>query len=341
MTGWFWIAKGIVSVAAIPSPRPVADRDFQFGRLSYGAAALGNLYRAIDDAQALDTLDAVWDLGIRYFDTAPHYGLGLSERRLGAFLAGKPRDEFVISTKVGRLLKPTPERTHERDDGWFDVPAAACRVWDYSESGIRRSLEDSLVRLGLDRVDILYLHDPEQYGVGSEIPGALETLVKLREEGLVGAVGVGTSDVGLMRSAIEMADLDLLMVSNRYTLLEQPARAELAPECLARGVRIVNVAVFNSGLLASPVPRADSHYEYGSVPRAMFEKATRLAEVCSSHGVELPAAALQYSLRDEAVVTVAVGSGRSEQMRQNFERIWAPIPEDLWTDLQQQGLVPF
>jgi len=314
--------------------------NFQFDKLSYGAAALGNLYRAIDDVQALDTLQTVWDLGIRYFDTSPHYGLGLSERRLGSFLAGKPRGEFVISTKVGRLLEPTPDRAGERDDRWFDVPATSRRVWDYSESGIRRSLEDSLLRLGLDRVDILYLHDPEQYGVIGEIPGALNTLVKMREEALVDAVGVGSADVELMRSAIKIVDLDLLMVSNRYTLLEQPARLELAPECRERGVRIVNVAVFNSGLLGSAIPQIDSHYEYGEVPTAMFEKALRLAEVCANHGVELPAAALQYSLRDPAVVTVAVGSGRGEQMRENFERMSIAIPEALWTDLQEQGLIP-
>ncbi|MCU1635059.1 MAG: aldo/keto reductase [Cryobacterium sp.] len=310
------------------------------GRLSYGAAALGNLYKAVDDDQARDTLETAWGLGIRYFDTAPHYGLGLSERRVGEFLAGKHRDDFLLSTKVGRLLEPTPERAGERDDEWFDVPARHRRVWDYSPSGIRQSLEESLSRLGLDRVDILYLHDPEQYGKSDDLPRALDALVGLREEGLVRAVGVGSSDVQLLRDSIRLADLDLLMLSNRYTLLDQSARQNLLPEAREHAVGIVNVGVFNSGLLASPVPHKDSHYEYGSVPHTMLEKSKRLAEVCARHGVELPAVALQYSLRDPAVVTVTVGSRSRAQLRENSERMRVVIPEKLWTDLVIQGLIP-
>jgi D-threo-aldose 1-dehydrogenase len=323
----------------VVSARRESIANFPFGRLGYGAAALGNLYRAIDDAQAVETLDTVWDLGIRYFDTAPHYGLGLSERRLGNYLAGKPRDEFVISTKVGRLLEPTPERAGEPDDDMFVVPAATKRVWDYSADGIRRSLDESLIRLGLDSVDILYLHDPEQFGETEQMPGALDTLVALREEGLVKAVGVGTADVGLLRQAIDVADVDLLMVSNRYTLLDHSVTAEVAPLCRERGIGIVSAAVFNSGLLATPQPQADSHFEYGQVPTEIFQRATKLAEICTAHGVELPAAALQFGLRDEAVVNVTVGSGRGAQMRQNYERITADIPAALWDDLRAQGLI--
>lgn len=321
------------------SARRESIADFPFGRLGYGAASLGNLYRAIDDAQAIETLDAAWDLGIRYYDTAPHYGLGLSEKRLGSYLAGKPRDEFVISTKVGRILEPTPEHAGERDDSMFEVSAASKRVWDYSADGVRRSFEDSLVRLGLDSVDILYLHDPEQYGETEKMPGALQALVALREEGLVKAVGVGTADVGLMRTAIEVADVDLLMVSNRYTLLDHSVTTEVAPLCRERGIGIVSAAVFNSGLLATPTPQADSHYEYGQVPDEIFQRATRIAEICAAHGVELPAAALQFGLRDSAVVNITVGSGRGAQMRQNYERITAEIPDALWDDLRDQGLI--
>ncbi len=310
-----------------------------FGRLSFGGASLGNLFRAVDDAQATATLESAWDLGIRYFDTSPHYGLGLSEQRIGEFLRGKPRDEFILSTKVGRLLEPTPETSREPDDTWFLVPATSRRVWDYSADGIRRSLDDSLRRLGLDRVDILYLHDPEQFGVPEATSRALDTLAVMREEGLVNAVGVGTSDVGILRTAIDEGDIDLAMVSNRYTLLDQPARAALSELCLARDVGIVNVGVFNSGVLATPVPRPDAHFEYGPVPPAMLDKARRIAAVCASHGVELPAAALQYSLRDPAVRTVVVGSADPDEMRQNAERMTAVIPEALWADLSEQGLV--
>ena len=311
----------------------------EFGRLSFGGASLGNLFRTVDDERADATLQAVWDLGIRYLDTSPHYGLGLSERRIGAFLAGKPRDEFLVSTKVGRLLEPTPEHASEPDDTWFRVPATARRIWDYSADGIRRSLEDSLTRLGLDRVDILYLHDPEQYGVSTDIPDALDALAGLRDEGLARAVGVGTSDLGIVRSAVAESDIDLAMVSNRYTLLD-PRGSELSGLCRDRGVGIVNVGVFNSGILATAEPQADAHFEYGPASAATVARAHRLAAVCARYGVELPAAALQYSLRDPAVRTVVVGSADPGEMRQNAERMAAGIPDELWADLAAQGFIP-
>lgn len=313
----------------------------EFGPLSLGGASLGNLFRAVDDAQAHATLEAAWDLGIRSVDTSPHYGLGLSERRIGEFLVGRPRDEFLVSTKVGRLLEPTPERASEPDDTWFAVPATAKRVWDYSADGIRRSFDDSLERLGLDRVDILYLHDPEQYnGAAGDIPDAINALAALRDEGLVRAVGVGTSDVGILRSAVVDSEIDLVMVSNRYTLLDQSARTELSSLCLDRDVGIVNVGVFNSGLLATAYPRADAHFEYGAVPPAVLDKARRIAAVCDAHGVELPAAALQYSLRDPVVKTVVVGSADPTEMRQNAERMTVEIPDALWLELADRGLIP-
>lgn len=313
--------------------QPARHPHLACGQLAYGAAALGNLFEAVDDSTAAETLATAWQLGIRYYDTAPHYGLGLSERRVGEFLRSKPRDEFLISTKVGRLLEPTPERAHEKDDTWFDVPAAARRRWDYSAAGIRRSLEESLVRLGLDSVDILYVHDPEQQGVPGDLPGAVQAVQALRDEGLVQMVGVGSSDVELLRLVVAEADIDLVMLSNRYTLLNQAAEASLLPECAERGIGIVNVGVFNSGVLASPAPRVDSHYEYAALPPEVLNRARQLAAVCRSHGVELPAAALQFSLRHPAVRTVAVGAGQSDQLRENHARMHARIPEELWADL--------
>jgi D-threo-aldose 1-dehydrogenase len=321
-----------------PSSATRAER-FDFGRLSYGTASLGNLFEAVSDADAGATLESAWELGIRYFDTAPHYGLGLAERRLGEFLGSRPRGEFVVSTKAGRLLKPTPERAGERDDTWFDVSATARRIWDFSPTGIRRSLEDSLQRLGLDRIDILYLHDPEQHDDAGALGDALEALVRLREDGLVAAVGVGSADVGLLLGAIDRADLDLLMISNRYTLLDHSAGAELAPACLDRGIGIVTAGVFNSGLLASPVPDASSHYDYGPVPTDVLNRARRLAAVCSGWSVELPAAALQYSLLDPAVTTVVVGAGSARQLRENHTRMSAAIPAGLWAELRHEGLI--
>lgn len=317
-----------------------ARHSLEFGPLSFGGAELGNLFTVVDDAQSDATLETTWDLGIRYFDTSPHYGLGLSERRIGKFLAGKPRDEFIVSTKVGRLLEPTPENAHEPDDTWFLVPQAARRVWDYSADGIRRSLDDSLQRMGLDRIDILYLHDPEQYGVTDDIPGALAALAAMRDEGLVRAVGVGTSDVGILRDAVTTSDIDLVMVSNRYTLLDQSAQLEISGSCSERGVGIVNVGVFNSGILATAEPQKDAHFEYGPVPADRLETARRIAAICRNHGVELPAAALQFSLRDGAVRTVAVGSAKPGEMRENAERMSVPIPDELWAELAMSGLVP-
>jgi D-threo-aldose 1-dehydrogenase len=313
----------------------------QLPRLGYGAAPLGNLYHQVSDERARASLDAAWDGGIRYFDTAPHYGLGLSERRIGAFLREKPRDEFVISTKVGRLLEPNPAFAGGRDlADQYDVPDDLVRRFDPSEAGIRRSVEESLERLGLDRVDILYLHDPDVYDLDRGLREGLPALAKLREEGLVAAVGVGVNDAAAAARAVREGDLDLVMIAGRYTLLEQPALDELFPACEDRGTRIVAAAVFNSGLLARPVPPDDATYNYEAAPASVIEKARELARVCTAHGVELPAAALQFALRDPLVASVVVGSANPDSVRQNIERMNAPIPDELWAALAADGFIP-
>jgi D-threo-aldose 1-dehydrogenase len=314
----------------------------EIDRLGYGAAAVGNLYRAVDDEAAQRILDAAWDAGIRYYDTSPHYGLGLSERRLGEMLRRRPRDEFVLSTKVGRLLVPDPDGAARRDDDLFEVPADHRRVWDFSESGVRRSLEDSLGRLGLDRVDVLYLHDVERSDgdVGENIDSGMAALARLRDEGLVRAVGIGSSDLGAVERAVRTGAVDLVMLPGRYTLLEAPARDVVLPLCEERGVGIVNVAVFNSGLLATPEPSETSHYEYRRVPPDKLRRAQELARVCRELGVELPTAALQFSTRHPAVVSVVVGADTPEQIRENAARMGEPVPEQLWETLAQRGLLP-
>ena len=311
------------------------------GRLGYGAAAVGNLYRAVDDESARKLLDAAWDAGIRYYDTAPHYGLGLSERRLGEMLQQRPREEFVVSTKVGRLLVPDPDGAARRDDDIFEVPADHRRVWDFSEAGLRRSLEDSLVRLGLDAVDVLYLHDVERSGtdVGEVVGSGVAALARMREEGLVRAIGVGTADLGAVERAVRTDAIDLVMLPGRYTLLEAPAK-DVVALCQERGVDIVNVAVFNSGLLATPEPSAASHYEYREVPPDKLRRAQDLARACRELGVDLPTAALQFSARHPAVVSVVVGADTPEQIRQNARRMRSPVPEELWQVLADRGLLP-
>ncbi|HEX5512284.1 MAG TPA: aldo/keto reductase [Actinomycetales bacterium] len=316
--------------------------ELALGRLGYGAAAVGNLYRARDDDEARQILDAAWDAGIRYFDTAPHYGLGLSERRLGAMLADRRRDSFVLSTKVGRLLVPDPDGAARQDDDLFEVPADHRRVWDFSASGIRRSLEDSLDRLGLDSVDVLYLHDPEASGQDLDrvIDSGVSALAALRTEGLVRAIGVGTEDAAAIDRAVRSGELDLVMLAGRYTLLEAPALTNTVPVCGEYGVGIVNAAVFNSGLLATPEPTDDAHYRYGEVPADKLARARELAQTCAQFGVELPAAALQYSLRDPVVVSVVVGADTPEQVRQNAARMQVPVPDELWQALEKRGLIP-
>jgi D-threo-aldose 1-dehydrogenase len=311
-----------------------------FGPLGFGGAGIGNLYRAVDDAVTQATVEAAWDGGVRYFDTAPHYGLGLSERRLGLALGDKPRDEFLISTKVGRLLAPRDNPEGARDDDGFDVPADLQRVWDPSESGIRRSLEGSLERLGLDYVDILYLHDPDVYDLEAGITQALPAMVKLRAEGLVKAVGVGANSSDALLECVQRADLDLVMLAGRYTLLEQPAQEHLLPACVERGVGVVSVGVYNSGLLARPTIRDDAHYNYGPAPQEILDHARRLAACCAEFEVELPTAALQFSLRHPAVRTVVVGASNPAQMGQNIGRMNQPVPEELWAELRRRSLVP-
>lgn len=312
----------------------------ELGRLGYGAANLGNLYRAMTDEDAWAVLEAAWESGIRYFDTAPHYGLGLSERRLGSFLATKPRADYVVSTKVGRLLRPSPGTADQLDDAnQFAVPASLRRVWDFSADGIRASLEESLERLGLSEVDVLYLHDPEEHDLAADLATGVPALAALRDEGLVTAIGIGSKSTEALVAAVRSGALDLTMVAGRYTLLEQPALDELIPACRAGGVGVVAAAVFNSGLLATPRPQGGARYEYGVVPAKLLERARRIEDVCVRYGVELPQAALQFPLREPAVRCVVVGGATPGHVRQNAQRMRAEVPEALWDELAAEGLV--
>ncbi len=311
----------------------------ELGRLGLGAAGIGNLYKEMSDDVAAATLEAGWDAGLRYFDTAPHYGLGLSERRVGAFLSTKPRNEFVISTKVGRILEPVANPTGARDEQGFDVPADVVRRWDPSEAGIRRSIEGSLERTGLNRIDIAYLHDPDVYDLDAGIKQALPALVKLRDEGLAKAIGVGANSADALRDCVLASNLDIIMLAGRYSLLEQPAAADLMPLCFERGVGIANVGVYNSGLLARPVVPDDANYNYVPAPAHILARARALASCCDDFGVELPAAALQFAAAHPAVSTVVVGASNPEQIRETAARMTADIPAELWSALVSRGLL--
>ena len=306
-------------------------------QLALGCAQLGNLYRAVSDDDALATVAAAWDLGVRYFDTAPHYGLGLSERRLGAALAGRPRDAYVVSTKVGRLLEPVEVAAGQDDEG-FMVPATHRRVWDFSRDGIRRSLDESLQRLGLDRVDIVYLHDPDDHR-----EAVLETgypaLAELRKEGVVRAIGAGMNQAPMLADLVRNTDIDVVMLAGRYTLLEQDSLDDLLPVCEERGVAVVAAGVFNSGLLARAHPREDASYDYRVAPGALVDRARRIAAVCERHGTTLPAAAIAFPLAHPAVVSVCVGARSAAQMERNATLHREAIPVDLWRELKAEKLL--
>jgi len=324
----------------MPQPEPVAVQKPALTRLGYGAANVGNLFRELGDEEAWAILDAAWESGIRYYDTAPHYGLGLSERRLGAFLRTKPRHEFVISTKAGRLLRPNPD-----DDGGLDlaadfhVPTTLRREWDFSEDGIRASLDESLERLGLDRVDVLYLHDPERHDLDLALREAFPALEKLRDEGAVEAIGIGSMVSEALAAAVESADLDLIMIAGRYTLLEQPAADAVLPACRAKGTGVVAASVFNSGLLAKDEPSRDDRYEYGRMPEPLWDRLQAILAVCRAHDVPLPGSAVQFALRAPAGRAFVVGGSRAEQLRRNAELMAIDIPAALWDALSAADLI--
>ncbi|WZO55211.1 aldo/keto reductase, partial [Microbacterium sp. LWH10-1.2] len=269
-------------------------------------------------------------------------GLGLSERRLGAFLRTKPREEYFLSTKVGRLLRPNPD--HERGGldtaNDFHVPDDVRRVWDFSADGIRSSLAESRERLGIERIDLLYLHDPERNDLDLALAEALPALEQLRADGEVAQIGIGSMVTDALAAAVRGADLDLIMVAGRYTLLEQPAAADVLPACRERGTAIVAASVFNSGLLAQSEPHRDGRYEYGQLPEELWERLVRIAAICADHDVPLPAAALQFPLQSDVVRAVVVGGSRPAQLVQNAEYAALEIPASLWQTLAAEALVP-
>lgn len=307
--------------------------------IGLGAAQLGNLHRVTTEDEVVETVDTAWDGGIRYFDTAPHYGVGLSERRLGERLRDRPRDEFVISTKVGRLLVPSPQTAHERDPQGFDVPADPMRVWDFSRDGILRSVEASLARTGLDRLDILYLHDPDDHFEQASTEG-IGALIELREQGVVRAVGAGMNHADPLAELIRRADVDVVMCAGRFTLLDDSAAAELLPLARERGVGIVAAGVFNSGLLSTARPPADALFDYAPAPAELLARAHAIADVCERHGVSLPQAAVAYVLREPAVVSVVLGARGRGQVEQNLARAQTPVPDAVWHELAEGGLIP-
>ncbi|MDH6115417.1 D-threo-aldose 1-dehydrogenase [Kitasatospora sp. MAP12-15] len=305
--------------------------------LAFGAAAIGNLFTPVGDAQAQEAVDAAWQVGIRYFDTAPHYGLGLSEHRLGEALRGRPRSEYVLSTKVGRILDPAPGAGGDDLANGFAVPATHRRRWDFSADGVRRSIEESLNRLDLDRIDIAYLHDPDDHAERA-LTEAYPELERMRGEGLLGAIGIGMNQAELPARFVRETDIDVVLLAGRYSLLDQRGLAELLPAAAERGVGVVVGGVFNSGLLADPGPGAT--YDYAAAPAELLDRALRLKAVCERHGVPLRAAALRFPFGHPAVASVLVGLRSAGQAQDAAAMLRHPVPDVLWEELRELGLLP-
>jgi D-threo-aldose 1-dehydrogenase len=304
--------------------------------LAFGGAAIGGLFTEVSEEQAHEAVAAAWAAGIRYFDTAPHYGLGRSERRLGAALREHPRAAYTVSTKVGRRLEESDAGGDDLAHG-FAVPATHRRVWDFSADGVRRCLEASLNRLGLDRVDAVYLHDPDDHA-GQALDEAYPALERLRAEGVVGAIGVGMNQPGLLTRFVRDTDVDVVLCANCYTLLDQRALAHLLPAAQERGRSVVIGGAFNSGLLADPRP--DATYRYAPAPPHLLERALRLQSLAERHGTTLRAAALAFCAAHPAVVSVLVGTRSAAEVRDCAEQFAAPVPRAFWQELRAAGLLP-
>ena len=322
-------------------------RTLDISTLGFGTAPLGNLYRAIDNEQALQTLQEAWDQGLRYYDTAPLYGFGIAETRTGAFLREKPRDAFVLSTKVGRLLQRCAPDQRDGIGKFFDVPSRRM-VYDYSYDGVMRSLEFSHERLGLDRIDIVLCHDIDIFTHGSAeasaqrtkefLDGGVRALSDLRSQGVVGAIGIGVNEWQVSEVVARNSDVDLFLLAGRYTLLEQESLDSFMPYIASRGMGVIVGGPFNSGILATG-PKPGAWFNYAPAPPEILQRVAGIEAVCKAHGVPLRDAALQFPLMHPAVVSVIPGAITAAEVRGNAQAMARVIPEALWAELVADGLL--
>ncbi len=320
--------------AAAIASATLGSTDLEVSRMILGCASIGGLYSATDPLTAEEGLEAAWSAGVRTFDTAPHYGVGLSEERLGAFLAGKRRSEFVVSTKVGRLLVPTDEDV-EGAEGFYGTPRRT-RVRNYSRDGVRRSIEESCERLGLDRVDIALIHDPDDYWE-TAIREAYPALDELRDEGVVRAIGAGMNQAAMLERFVTESDIDCVLVAGCFSLIEESAATSLFPMCRERGVGVLAAGVYESGILASP--KAGNHFRYGAPPPGITARVDQIASVCARYDVALPAAALHYVLAHPDITAIVIGARSATNVRQNARYLREQVPRELFDELAASGLV--
>ena len=324
-----------------------SGQSITFTELGFGAAPIGNLYRPVSEADAQKTLDTAWKRGIRYFDTAPLYGLGLSETRLNHFLRGKTRRDYVISTKAGRLFDVCPPKERTGIGKFFDTPSRKQR-YDYTYDGVMRSLEFSLERLGIDSIDIVFAHDVDVFTHGSEaardahvntlMNGGYKALLKLRDEKVIKAIGAGINEWQVGEILTRAGDFDIFLLAGRYTLLEQEALNSFLPLCEQRGIGIVLGGPFNSGILAVG-PKAGAMYNYERAPKSILDRVRQIEAVCKAHKVRLPQAALRFPLQHPSVVSVIPGGATPKEVMLNVKTMDVKLPKALWKDLKTRGLL--
>ncbi|MEO6124009.1 MAG: aldo/keto reductase [Ilumatobacteraceae bacterium] len=309
--------------------------------MALGGGPLGNLFEAIADDDALATVDRSWERGVRMFDTAPHYGLGLAERRLGSALKGRPRDEFELSTKVGRLLvegSGNAESRSEHDAAGFAVRSDLERQWDFSADGVRRSLSDSLGRLGVDRIDIAYIHDPDDH-LDQASDAAFPALAALRDAGVIRAVGVGANRVETALELIRRCDIDVVMIAGRVTLLDQTATKHLLPLCLDRQVAVVAAGVFNSGILAAPAQDPTAQYDYSEPPADIVDRVRRLRSFVEARGCSLHGAALVFAATRPGVDAVCFGARTPAEVDEALDALDIGVDPTVWEAAIEAGLI--
>lgn len=309
-------------------------------RLGFGSVPIGGLYQTVSQEQALGAVHAAWQTGVRFFDTAPMYGKGKSEIYLGQALSEYSRDDYVLATKVGRLLRQTdkhhPRHPEDEETIWVGAPDVDL-IFDFTYDGTMRSLEGSLERLGVDRLDIVHIHDPDN-APDEALEGAYKALVKLREEGVIRAVGAGMNQSEMLCRFARQGGFDCFLIAGRYTLLDQSALDELLPTCLEHRVSIFAGGVFNSGILARPED-PNPKYDYVRATPTVIERARKVEAICTAHQVPIKAAAVQFPCGHPAVASIIVGSRSAEEAIENAEMFAVPIPDDLWLELKADGLL--
>jgi len=330
----------------VAEKRTLGKTSIKVSAMGFGSAPLGNMYAAFTDEQASETVRAAYRAGVTLFDTAPFYGHGLSEHRIGAALRGIPRDDYVLSTKIGRLLRPRDPK--EIDTGIFNDTLPFDPVYDYSYDGVMRSVDDSLQRIGTNRIDVLLIHDVDIWTHGSKeasdaridevMAGGYRAMAKLRDEGVVGAIGAGINEWEICQALMERGEFDCFLLAGRYTLLEQKGLAAFLPDCVARGVSIIIGGPYNTGILATGAVEG-AMYNYAPAEADVLARVARIEKICQAHDVALASAAIQFPLHHPAVASVIPGARAPDEIARNVAHMQDEIPAALWAELKSEDLI--